>query len=53
LKAAAPLRQCAGSPNSRLAKPVLAINTATFWWALRRNGIADRIDGFGSLLSRL
>ena len=34
-----------------LDKPVLAINTATYWWALRRNGIADRIDGFGSLLA--
>ncbi|MBV8091001.1 MAG: arylmalonate decarboxylase [Alphaproteobacteria bacterium] len=33
-----------------LDKPVLAINTATYWWALRRNGIADTIDGFGSLL---
>jgi maleate isomerase len=33
-----------------LGKPVLAINTATYWWALRGNGIADRIDGFGSLL---
>ena len=33
-----------------LDKPVLAINTATYWWALRQNGIADRIDGFGPLL---
>jgi maleate isomerase len=33
-----------------LDKPVLAINTATYWWALRDNGIADKIDGFGSLL---
>jgi maleate isomerase len=33
-----------------LDKPVLAINTATYWWALRRNGIADPIDGFGKLL---
>ncbi len=33
-----------------LDKPVLAINTATYWWALRQNGIDDRIDGFGSLL---
>jgi len=34
----------------RLDKPVLAINTATYWWALRRNGIADKVDGYGSLL---
>jgi maleate isomerase len=33
-----------------LDKPVLAINTATYWWGLRRNGIADTIEGFGSLL---
>jgi maleate isomerase len=33
-----------------LDKPVLAINTATYWWALRSSGIADKIDGFGSLL---
>lgn len=33
-----------------LQKPVLAINTCTYWHALRRNGIDDRIVGFGSLL---
>jgi maleate isomerase len=33
-----------------LGKPVLAINTATYWSALRRNGIADPVDGFGALL---
>lgn len=33
-----------------LDKPVLAINTATYWWALRSNGIMDQMDGFGSLL---
>ena len=33
-----------------LDKPVLAINTATYWHALRSNGIDDRIAGFGSLL---
>ena len=33
-----------------LDKPVLAINTATYWWALRRNGIGDKVDGYGSLL---
>ena len=40
----------AGIAEFWLDKPVLAINTATYWWALRRNGIADKIDGFGSLL---
>jgi maleate isomerase len=33
-----------------LDKPVLAINTATWWWALRSNGIEDKVYGFGSLL---
>ena len=40
----------AGIAEFWLDKPVLAINTATYWWALRQNGIDDRIDGFGSLL---
>jgi len=35
-----------------LDKPVIAINTATYRSALRRNGIDDRVDGFGALLSR-
>ncbi len=34
-----------------LGKPVIAINTATYWHALRANGIEDRMDGFGRLLS--
>lgn len=34
-----------------LGKPVIAINTATYWHALRRAGIADQQDGFGSLLA--
>lgn len=33
-----------------LGKPVLAVNTCTYWHALRSNGIEDRIEGFGSLL---
>jgi maleate isomerase len=33
-----------------LGKPVLAVNTCTYWQALRTSGIEDRIDGFGSLL---
>jgi len=33
-----------------LGKPVIAINTATYWHALRQNGINDRIAGFGRLL---
>jgi maleate isomerase len=33
-----------------LEKPVVAINTATYWHALRRMGITDRMEGFGALL---
>jgi maleate isomerase len=33
-----------------LGKPVLAINAVTMWHALRANGIADQLVGFGSLL---
>jgi maleate isomerase len=35
-----------------LGLPVIAINTATYWSALRSSGIDDRRDGFGSLLSQ-
>ena len=33
-----------------LDKPVIAINTATYWHALRHNGITDKIYGLGRLL---
>jgi len=33
-----------------LGKPIIAINTATYWHALRQNGIADKIAGLGRLL---
>jgi maleate isomerase len=44
------MAQLAAAAELWLGKPVLAINTATYWWGLRRNGIADPIDGFGALL---
>lgn len=34
----------------KLDKPVIAINTATYWHALRTLGITDRVDGLGRLL---
>jgi len=34
-----------------LGKPIIAINTATYWHALRANGIKDQTEGFGRLLS--
>ena len=33
-----------------LGKPVIAINAATWWMALRDNGINDKVYGAGSLL---
>jgi len=44
------MARVAGIAEFWLDKPVIAINTATYWWALRQNGIEDRIPGFGSLL---
>ena len=52
---------CRSAPTSRwcasaaaaelwLGKPVIAINTATYWHALRANGIRDQMAGFGRLL---
>lgn len=34
-----------------LEKPVIAINTATYWHALRSMGIMDQTDGLGRLLN--
>ena len=34
-----------------LDKPVIAINTATYWYALRQYGIKDKVRGWGSLLA--
>jgi maleate isomerase len=45
------MARLAGLAEFWLGKPVLAINTATYWWALRQNGIDDKVQGFGSLLS--
>jgi maleate isomerase len=36
-----------------LGKPVIAINTATYWHALRINGIQDKVAGFGRLLEEM
>ena len=41
----------AGAAEFWLGKPVIALNTATYWHALRTNGIADKVAGFGRLLA--
>ena len=38
--------------EAELGKPVIALNTATAWAALRQHGITDRLAGWGRLLSR-
>ncbi len=44
------MARLAGVAEFWLDKPVIAINTAIYWHALRESGIRDRITGFGSLL---
>src|SRR3546814_16709814 len=34
-----------------LEKPVIALNTANYWHALRTMGIKDQFEGFGAVLS--
>jgi maleate isomerase len=41
----------AGEAERWLGIPIIAINVATYWSALRANGILDRMPGFGTLLS--
>jgi maleate isomerase len=43
------MRQAAET-EVRLWKPVIAINTATYWHALRAFGISDKVQGLGRLL---
>jgi len=40
------------SESARLGKPVLAINAACYWTALRLAGVADKIPGYGPPLDR-
>jgi maleate isomerase len=37
--------------ESHHKKPVVAVNTATYWMALRQHRILDRLQGHGTLLS--
>jgi len=46
-----PMAEVAAVAEFWLDKPVIAINTATYWYALRKNGIKDRVYGWGSLLA--
>jgi maleate isomerase len=44
------MARLAGIAEFWLDKPVIAINTAIYWHALRESGVTDRVNGFGSLL---
>ncbi|HET8746824.1 MAG TPA: hypothetical protein VFM98_14550 [Ramlibacter sp.] len=46
------MARLAAQAENWLAKPVIAINTAIYWDALRASGIPDRVAGFGTLLER-
>jgi len=45
------MAELAATAEFWLGKPVIAINTATYWYALRDYGIKDTIYGWGSLLA--
>ena len=47
---ALPTVALAAEAEHRFAKPVLAINAVTYWDALRRCGIEDRVAGCGRIL---
>ena len=36
--------------EAHFSKPVVSVNAATYWFALRRHGITDPLPGFGRLL---
>jgi maleate isomerase len=44
------MARLAGIAEFWIDKPVIAINTAIYWYALRQSGVTDRVPGFGSLL---
>ncbi|MDE0335576.1 MAG: arylmalonate decarboxylase [Defluviicoccus sp.] len=46
-----PMAHVAAEAERWLRKPVIAVMTATYWYALRQNGIEDRKPGFGRLMT--
>ncbi len=51
VRANLPMARVAGAAGFWLGKPVVALNTATYWHALRQCGIEDKVRGFGRLLA--
>ncbi|KAL7005622.1 hypothetical protein EMMF5_004867 [Cystobasidiomycetes sp. EMM_F5] len=46
-----PCARVAAAAEIWLGKPVIAVNVATYWYALRRQGIDHRVEGYGKLFS--
>lgn len=46
-----PMASLAAAAEAFLGKPVVSINTATYWHGLRTLGIEDRMHGFGALMA--
>lgn len=44
------MMRLAAEKEQSLGKPVIAINAATYWHALRHNNIDDKISGYGDLM---
>jgi maleate isomerase len=47
-----PMGRLADEAERWLDKPVISVNVATYWHALRMNGINDKVYGFTQLLSK-
>lgn len=47
-----PMARLADEAERWLNKPVISVNVATYWHALRMNGITDKLYGFTQLMSR-
>ncbi len=46
-----PFARVAAAAEMFLGKPVVAVNVATYWHALRSDGIHHQVEGFGSLFA--
>jgi maleate isomerase len=53
LGTALPASAVAAEAERWLGKPVIAVNTVSFWDALRRCGIEDHVHGYGRVLEEL
>ena len=47
-----PMGRFAGVAEQWLERPVICVNVATYWHALRVNGITDHVGGYGGLMER-